>query len=104
MYLYICLGHLYSFPGLVCSVLVLKGRRAYGPEVVQILLQFQLRDILELAFVEGVLPDMGARLDTRKEHQATQELWKAPVSLGVWEVSLYRGVPSLGCLCLAPFA
>ena len=43
---------------------------------------FQLRDTLELAFVEGVLPDMGARLDTRKEHQATRELWKAPVSLG----------------------
>ena len=30
MYLYICLGHLYSFPGLVWSVLVLRGRRA-GP-------------------------------------------------------------------------
>ena len=43
---------------------------------------FQLRDTLKLAFVEGLLPDMGARLDTRKEHQATQEPWKAPVSLG----------------------
>ena len=32
------------------------------------------KDILELAFVEGVLLDMGACLDTRKEHQATQEL------------------------------
>ena len=50
--------------------------------MVQILFQFQLRDILELAFEEGVLLDMEARLDTRKEHQATQELWKAPVSLG----------------------
>ena len=27
-------------------------------------------------FVEGVLPDMGACLDTRKEHQATWELWE----------------------------
>ena len=74
MYLYISLGHLYSFPGLVWSALVLRGRRAYGPGLVRILLQFQLRDILELAFVEGVLPDMGARLDTRKEHQAPREL------------------------------
>ena len=30
---------------------------------------------IELAFVEGVLPDMGACLDIRKEHQVTQELW-----------------------------
>ena len=59
MYLYICLGHLYNFPGLVWSALVLRGRKAYGPGLVRILLQFQLRDILELAFVEGVLPDMG---------------------------------------------
>ena len=81
MYLYICLGHLYSFSGLVLSVLVLSGRRTYGPRLVQILLQFQLRDILELAFVKGVLPDMGACLDTRKEPQATR---------GLWEVSLHR--------------
>ena len=60
MYLYICLGHLYSFPDLVWSVLVLRGRRAYGPRLVQILLQFRLRDLLEFTFVEGVLPDMGA--------------------------------------------
>ena len=39
----------------------------------------------------GVLPDMGAHLDTRKEHQATWELWEAPISLGTWEVSLYGG-------------
>ena len=32
--------------------------------------------------MEEVLPDMGAHLGTRKEHQATQELW---------EVSLHRG-------------
>ena len=98
--------YLPTFPGLVLSVLVLRGRRAYGPGLVRILLQLQLRDILELAFVEGVFLDIGTRIysDIRKEHQATQELWKAPVSLGVWEVSLYRGVPSLGCLCLAPFA
>ena len=63
--------------------------------MVRILLQFQLRDILELVFVEEVLPDMGARLGKRKEHQATQELW---------EVSLHEGVPFLGCLCLTPFA
>ena len=44
--------------------------------------QFRLMDKFELAFVEGVLPDMEAHLDTRKEHQATQEPWKAPVSLG----------------------
>ena len=95
MYLYICLGHLDSFTGLVLSVLVLSGRRTYGPRLVQILPQFQLRDILELAFVEAVLPDMGAHLETRKEHQATRE---------PWEVSLHRGLPSLGCLCLTPFA
>ena len=58
-------------------------------------LQFQLKDILKLAFVEGVLPDMGALLDTRKEYQATRE---------PWEVSLHGGLPSLGCLCLIPFA
>ena len=52
------------------------------PELVQMLLQFRLRDILVSAFVEGVLPDMGARLDTRKEHQATRELWE--VSLQGW--------------------
>ena len=91
MYLYISLGHLYSFPGLVWSALVLRGRRAYGPGLVRILLQFQLRDILELAFVEEVLSDMETRLNTRKEHQASRELWKAPVSLGEWEVSLYGG-------------
>ena len=101
---YICLGHLYSFPGLVCSVLVLKGRRAYGPEVVQILLQFQLRDILELAFVEGVLWDMEASLDTRKKHQTTRELWEAPVFWGAWEVAHLGGsfswlpVPNTICL------
>ena len=37
---------------------------------------FQLTNILELAFMEGMLPDMAACLDTRKEHQATRELWK----------------------------
>ena len=74
MYLYICLGHLYSFSGLVLSVLVLSGRRTYGPRLVQILLQFQLRDILVLVFVDGVLP--GAHLDTRREQQATRELWE----------------------------
>ena len=63
--------------------------------MVLILLQFQLRNILKLAFVDGVLPDMGARLDTRKEQQATRELW---------EVSLHEEVPFLGCLCLTPFA
>ena len=67
----------------------------YGPRFVQVFLQFQLRDILELAFVEGVLPDMGACLDTRKGHQATRE---------PWEVSLPGGLPSLGCLFLTPFA
>ena len=50
--------------------------------MVQILLQLHLRDILELASVEWVLPDMGARLDTRKENQATQE---------PSEVNLHRG-------------
>ena len=89
MYLYICLGHLDSFTGLVLSVLVLSGRRTYGPRLVQILPQFQLRDILELAFVEAVLPDMGAQLETRKEHQATRE---------PWEVSLHGRLPPLGCL------
>ena len=81
------LDHLCSFSGLGWSVLVLRRRRVYGPGLGQILLQFQLRGILDLAFVKGVLPDKGACLDTRKEHQATQELWK---------VSLHRGVPSLG--------
>ena len=51
-----------------------------------------VRDILELAFVEGVLLDMGELLDTRKEHQATRE---------PWGVSLHgEGGLSLGCLCL----
>ena len=63
-------------------ILVQRGRRAYGPGLVRILLHFQLRDILELASVDGVSPDMGACLDTRKEHQATQE---------PWEVSLHEG-------------
>ena len=37
--------------------------------------------ILELTFVEGMLLAMWEHLDTRKEHQVTQESW---------EVSLYR--------------
>ena len=37
--------------------LSLRGIRAYGPGLDQILLQFQLRDILQLAFVEGMGPD-----------------------------------------------
>ena len=59
MYAYICLGHLYSFPDLNWSVLALRGRSTYLPRLVQILLQFQLRNILTLAFVEGVHPNMG---------------------------------------------
>ena len=55
----------------------------------------KVSSILELSFVEGVLPDMGARLDTRKEHQAPRE---------PWQVTLHGGVLSLGCLCLTPFA
>ena len=43
MCLYICLGHLYSFPGLPWVVLILRGRRAYGPGLVWISLWFQLR-------------------------------------------------------------
>ena len=46
-------------------------------------------------FCGGGAPDMGARLGTRKEHQATRELS---------EVSLHKGVPFLGCLCLTRFA
>ena len=30
----------------------------------------------QAGFCGGVLPDMGTRLDIRKEHQATQELWE----------------------------
>ena len=75
MYLYICLGHLYNFPGLV-YLLVLRGRRTYGPRLVRIVLQFQLGEIFELAFVERVLQEMGARLDTRKEPQTTREPWE----------------------------
>ena len=41
---------------------------------------FEFSSIFNLAFVEGMLLDMGAGLDTRKEHQATWELC---------EVSLY---------------
>lgn len=37
--------------------LLLRGIRAYGRGLDQILLQFQLRDILELAFVGGMGPD-----------------------------------------------
>ena len=63
------------------------------PELVQMLLQFRLRDILVSAFVEGMLLDMGARLDTRSTRR-----------LGLWEVSLHEGVPFFGCLCLTPLA
>ena len=66
MYLYICLGHLHSFPGLVWSVLLVRGRRAYGLQLVRILLQFQLRDILKLAFVEGVLLGMGGMFEYKE--------------------------------------
>ena len=59
----------------------LREKRAYEPG--------------QLAFVEGLLPDMGARSDRRKAHQATLE---------PWEVSPHRGLLSLGCLCLTPFA
>ena len=52
-------------------------------------LQFQLRDMLVLAFVEWLIPDMGLCLEMRKEHQATQESWN---------VRLHEGLPSLGCL------
>ena len=72
-----------------------EGSPPTAPGLVLILLQFQLRNILKLAFVEGVLPDMGAHLDTRKEQQATRE----PREMG-----LHRGLPSPGCLCLPPFA
>ena len=39
-----------------------------------------------VGFLEGVLPDMGARLDTRKEHQATRELleWGGRVGSFSW--------------------
>ena len=37
--------------------------------------------ILKLTFVEGMLLDMWAHLNTRKEHQVTHESW---------EMSLYR--------------
>ena len=57
-------------------ILALRGRRAYGPGLVRILLQFLLRDILKLAFVEEVLLDVGACLDTRKMYQAAQESWE----------------------------
>ena len=66
---------------------------------------FQLRDPLELAFVEGVLLDMGACLDTKKKHQTIRELWEAPASLGAWEVSLHGGrssswLPMTNTICL----
>ena len=61
------------------------------------------KDILELAFVEGVLTDMGAHLDTRKHHQTIRELREAPASGGMGGEPL-GGVPPLGCLCLTPFA
>ena len=89
---------IYIFVWVICiasQVLFdLSWRTAYGSGLVQIL-QFQLGDILKLASVEGVLPDMGAHLDMRKEHQATWE---------PWEVSFHRGLPSLSYLCLTPFA
>ena len=43
---------------------------------------FEFSSIFNLAFVEGMLLDMGAGLDTRKEHQATWELCE--VSLYEW--------------------
>ena len=48
-----------------------------------------------VGFCGGVLPNMGACLDARKEHKATWELW---------QVSLHGELPSLGCLCPTPFA
>ena len=73
------LERIYIFAWVICiasQVLFdLSWRRAYGPGLVQIL-QFQLGDILILASVEGVLPDMGPHLDTRREQQATRELWE----------------------------
>ena len=71
-----------------------KREKGLWTQLVRILLQFQLRDILELAFVEEVLPDIGAHLGMRKEHQATRKLW---------EVSLHEEVSFLGRLCLTPF-
>ena len=65
------------------------------------ILQFQLRDILELAFVEEVLPDMGAGLGTRKEHQATRELWEVNLHGGVgggWGSFSWLPVPNTICL------
>ena len=48
-----------------------------------------------VGFLEGVLPDMGARLDTRKEHQATRELleWGGCVGSFSW-----LSVPNTICL------
>ena len=48
--------------------------------------------IFDLAFVEGMLPDMVASLYTRKEHQATWELW---------EVSLHKGGGGISFFCLS---
>ena len=62
---------------------------------------FEFSSIFNLAFVEGMLLDMGADLDTRKEHQATWELC---------EVTFMRGMEgggggvSLCCLCFTRFA
>ena len=38
--------------------------------------------IFDLAFVEGMFTDMVAGLDTRKEHQATWELWEVSLRGG----------------------
>ena len=40
-----------------------------------------------VGFCGGGAPNMGAHMGTRKEHQATWELW---------QVRLYGGLPSLG--------
>ena len=65
---------------------------------------FQLRDTLELAFVEGVLPDYGGTFGYKEE---------APDNLGAMGGSSFfgsmggeplRGVSPLGCLCLTPSA
>ena len=65
------------------------------PRLVQILLQFQLRDILELAFVEGVLLEMGAHLSHEEG---------SPGNSRAMGVSLHGELLFLGCLCLTPIA
>ena len=89
----ICLDHLYSFPR--SRFICLSSKREKG---------LWTRVCLNSPpvstkghFIEGVLPDMGACWDTRKEHQATWEPWEVSLHGGRGSFS-WLSVPNTICL------